>query len=131
MPWRYPITAISSVVEDGFTLDAGAYELRGSMLDRLDAGASRRWAAAEIVVDFTAGWDLEDDDARPADLEAVIIDQVRTMYQGRSRDPALRSEATESVGSASYSVAGGDSIGRSGLLVSVEALLDDLRAVPV
>ena len=60
-----------------------------------------------------------------------MIEQVSTMYLGRQRDPALRSETTESVGSATYSVAGGDSIGRSGLLLSVEAAFDGLRAVPV
>ena len=132
MPWRYPITAIGSVVADGVTLVSADYGMRDANLERLDSeGALIAWPAAGIVVDFTAGWDLTSQDTTPPDIEAAVIDQVKTMYLGRQRDPALRSETTESVGSATYSVAGGDSIGRSGLLLSVEAAFDGLRAVPV
>ncbi len=133
LPWRVPITSISSVVEDGVTLDASAYALRnGGLLDRLaDDGALIAWSSASIVVTFVAGWDLTSPDATPPDIEAAVIEQVKAMYLGRQRDPALRSEATEGVGSASYTVAGGDSMGRNGLLAVVEAALDGLRAVPV
>ena len=132
MPWRFPITAISSVVADGVTLQAADYGLRDVNLERLDSdGALCAWPAAAIVVNFTAGWDLTSPDTTPPDIEAAVIDQVRAMYQGRQRDPTLRAESTDSVGSATYSVAGGDSIGRSGLLLSVEAAFDGLRSVPV
>lgn len=133
LPWRFPVTTISEVVEDGVSLDAGNYELRaGAMLERLnDDGIPVPWSSASIVVTYVVGWDLTQADTVAPDVEAAVIDQVKAMYHGRARDPALRSEATESVGSASYSVPGGDSIAKSGLMSSVEAALDDLRARPV
>ncbi|MCW5733483.1 MAG: hypothetical protein KIS73_05130 [Enhydrobacter sp.] len=132
MPWRYPITAIGPVVADGVTLQAADYGMRGASLERLDSdGALSTWPAAGIVVDFTAGWPIPEPDAVPSEIEVAVIDQVKAMYQGRRRDPALRSETTDGVGSASYSVAGGDSIGRSGLLLSVEATLDAYRSIAV
>ena len=52
-----------------------------------------------------------------------VIEQVKMKYLATDRDPALRSENTPDVWSGSYAVAGGDSIGSSGLLPQVEAAL--------
>lgn len=132
LPWRVPVTSISSVVEDGVTLSATDYRLRGgAILERLSDDVPVPWARGPIVVAYVAGWQLESADQVPPDLEAAVIDQVRTAYQTRARDLTLRSEQVPDVYAATYSVAGGDSIGNDGLLVHVEAALADYRALPI
>ena len=59
----------------------------------------------------------------PAELEGQVIEQVKMRYLATDRDPALRSENIPDVWSGSYAVAGGDAIGRSGLLVALEDAL--------
>lgn len=131
LPWRTPVTAIGAVTEDGEALVAGTdYQLLGgAMLQRRSDGAPIRWSTAAIVVPYTAGWSLPT--GAPPDLKMAVIEQVRMMYKGRSRDGALRSESTQNVGAAAYSTPGGDSIGANGLLPQVEAAFDHYRARPV
>jgi len=131
LPWRVPVTTISSVVEDGVTLSATDYRLRGgAILERLSDDVPVPWSRVKIVVTYVAGWQLESADQVPPDLEAAVIDQVRTAYQTRARDLTLRSEQVPDVYSATYSVPGGDSVGGDGLLVHVEAALAEYRAWP-
>ena len=85
--------------------------------ERIRTGRS----TGKIVVSFTAGWSLPTD--VPAELEGQVVEQVKMKYLATDRDPALRSENTPDVWSGSYGVAGGDSIGESGLLKSLEAAL--------
>jgi hypothetical protein len=102
LPWRTPITAFGTVVEDGANL---------ARQHRLSAGRWRRAGA----------------NGAPPALEGQVIEQVKTRFLGRKRDPALRAEATQDVGSASYGVIGGDSISEGGMLKSLEGALDDYR----
>ena len=123
LPWRAPITAVGSVIENGATLVMNTdFRLLGSgMLERMAADALVCWSTGKIVVSWTAGWSLPTD--VPSELEGQIIEQVKMKYLATDRDPALRSENTPDVWSGSYGVAGGDSIGESGLLKSLEAAL--------
>ena len=125
LPWRVPVTAITSVVEAAVTLTAGTdYRLvGGALVERLAEDAPIAWSSGKIVVTYVAGWALATANAVPPDLEAAVIEQVKGMYVARARDPAVRSVNVPEVYSASYSVAGGDSIGSSGLLAQVEAAL--------
>ena len=127
LPWRAPITAIGIVVEDGVSLVANTdFRLVGAgMLERMAGDALVSWSAGKIVVSWTAGWSLPAD--VPAELEGQVIEQVKMKYLATDRDPALRSENTPDVWSGSYAVAGGDSIGESGLLKSLEAALVPYR----
>jgi hypothetical protein len=124
LPWRKPI-AMTALTEDGTTLVASAdYRLMpGGILERLDAssGAPKLWSQGVIVATFNSGFSLPSD--APPDLEQACIDQVKFWYLTRKRDPSLRSEQVPDIYQAAYSVAGGDSIGESGLLVSVEGAL--------
>lgn len=123
MPWR-PAVSVSKVVENGVELEAGVdYRLiAGGQLQRLCGGVPMSWPSCwSVVVTMTAGWVLPD--GAPPGLEGRVIDQVRMQFTARRRDPAIRSESTPDVGAASYSVAGGDSIGSSGLLAPLEAAL--------
>jgi hypothetical protein len=127
LPWRAPVTAMGSVVEDGtsLTLNTDFRLVGGGMLERMADDAPVCWSPDKIVVSWTAGWSLPGE--VPAELEGQVIEQVKMKYLATDRDPALRSENTPDVWSGSYAVAGGDSIGESGLLRSLEVALSPYR----
>lgn len=129
LPWRVPVSSITSVVEDGETLVLSTdYQLAGAgILERLSETNRVRWSSAAIVVVYVAGFDLATASAVPPALEAAVIDQVKVMYQTRRRDITLRSEQVPDVYTAAYSIAGGDSIGESGLMVQVESALGQYK----
>lgn len=123
LPWRTPITAISSVTVDGENLTSDDYRLKpGGMLDRLSADARIRWSNGKIVVTYVAGWVLPA--GAPAELKLAAIDQVRTWYLGRARDGAILSESVPDTYQVSYGAAGGMAMSSDGLLKTVESILD-------
>lgn len=135
LPWRAPITSVA-VTETGVELTDADFQLyEGATLLRLSAGAPACWPAGEIVVDYIAGWLVGQDasaydgdtDPVPADLQQALVDQVRMGFLGRDVDPSLRSENIPDVWSGSYNFAGGDGIGISGLLKSLEAVLSEFK----
>ncbi|NQW53701.1 MAG: hypothetical protein HQ465_20920 [Rhodospirillales bacterium] len=97
----------------------------GGMLERMADDSAIPWSSTKIMVTYTAGWLLPD--GVPAELEGQVIEQVKMRYLATDRDPALRSENTPDVWSGSYAVAGGDSIGESGLLRALEEALSPYR----
>lgn len=103
-----PVTAVASAVEDGVALTAADYELSDAaagFLDRLDGEDGLSWwAAAKIVVTFTAGYVMPGSDGRnlPYDVEGACIELVKARYHAQARDPALRSEDVDGVYAASY-----------------------------
>lgn len=124
LPWRVK-WAVTGITEAGTALVAGTdYRvLPGGELKRLNHGYPWAWHHfGDIVVTFTAGWALPDD--VPPALEARVIEQLKAVYVGRTRDPALRSFSVPDTFQASFSVPGGDSIGSDGLLTSLESALD-------
>jgi hypothetical protein len=127
LPWRTPITTVGSVIEDGTTLvmNAGFRLLGSGMLERMANDTPVCWSPGKIVVSWTAGWPLPAE--VPAELEGQVIEQVKMKYLATDRDPALRSENTPDIWSGSYAVAGGDSIGESGLLKSLEVALSPFK----
>ena len=131
LPWR-PSVAPTVVVENGVTLTSGTdYRLiSGGALQRICSDLPSIWdPCLKVVVTLTAGWTLPA--GVPPGVEARIIDQVKLAYQGRKRDQALRSEAVPDTYQASYNVVGGDSIGDSGLLVSLESVLAPYHRVSI
>ncbi len=127
LPWRVAITP-GQVVENGVNLTSNVdYRLvGGGMLQRMSAGAPIYWSSAAIVVPYTAGWVLPD--GVPPELERQVIDQVKMAYYAADSDPAIRSESVPDTYQASYAVAGGDSIGKSGLLTALEGALAPFKS---
>lgn len=131
LPWR-PKWAVTGVTMGGTALVAGTdfRLLAGGELQRLYGSISgglpwQWWSYGDIVVTFTGGWTLPA--GVPAALEARVVDQVKFTYAGRNRDKALRSLDVPGVASEVYNVAGGSSIGESGLLVELESALGPYR----
>lgn len=127
LPWRTPVTAITSIVEDGVALAVGTdYKLvGGSMIERLSDDTPICWSCGKIVVLYTAGWSLPA--GVPPTLEGKVIEQVKTVYMCADRDHAIRSETINDVYAAQYAVPGGDSIGASGLLMELESALSPFK----
>jgi hypothetical protein len=87
---RRPVVSVTSIVEDGTTLDAEDYEIdaaSGRIL-RLEDDEPAYWLRAKIVVVYTAGWQTVPDDLK---LAASKLAQLFWADSLRS-DPNLRSE---------------------------------------
>lgn len=131
LPWR-PKLAVTSVTENdaALVLDTDYRVLDGGQLQRLSGGLPTIWTPHwKVVATLTAGWSLPGG-VDPA-LEGRVIDQVKMQYQGRKRDQSIRSIAVPDTFQASFAVVGGDSIGASGLLVSLESALERYAKVSI
>jgi len=121
LPWRVPVTGLTSVVENGVTLTANTdfvqIDAKPGRLRRLSAGQPTLWSSSGIVVVFNAGWSAVTD--VPPLVEAAVLEQVKAQWLARKRDPLLRSIAVPDFASASYSVGGGDSMGDAAILPQV------------
>ena len=123
---RFPVSAIMSVVENDITLTAVTdYELAGnggsSILTRLRNDRDWTWPIGKIVVTYTAGYaGLAD---LPDGIERAAIVMVNQYRYSADRDPQLRGEQTQNVGSSSYF----DGLAESGLSPEVLGLITKHR----
>jgi hypothetical protein len=109
---RRDVQSITSVSEDGLVLDPADYEVNSpaGIVYRLSDGARAVWGGWSIrsnsIVEITyvAGWLLPRDDNSdlPADVERACLSLVISMIASRGRDPLLRSESEDGVGSSSW-----------------------------
>jgi hypothetical protein len=124
---RRPIVLVTSVVEDGTTLDASAYEVDGAagILTRLSSDMLAAWAARKVVVTYVAGWKLPGDTGptMPGDIEDAAIRLIKTGRFARERDPGIKSETIPGPITTVYQDA------TSELPEDVTALLDPYRYV--
>jgi hypothetical protein len=137
LPWRVPIASISITDGDAVLVENEDWQHYGSgLIGRRVGGMPAAWSGSgPIVVEYEAGWLLGldasyggDADPVPADIVALVVDQVRMQYLARGRDPALRAEAVPDVWSGTYNWAGGEgAVGSSGLLVTLEMALEPFK----
>lgn len=129
---RWPVAEILQVIENGTELTPDDWELDEvtGQLWRVASGERICWVGTgATTVSLVGGYGLPDD--LPFDLQRAAIDQVKFAYFAGDRDPALRSLDIPGIASESYAVAGGSSMGKSGLLVSVESSLMVYRRMVV
>lgn len=119
---RYPVASIVSVTEFDTVLAATDYELHAAsgVLTRLSADAPVCWSAGKIVVQYVAGYALDD---VPDEVQRAVIMLVSQYRYGSDRDPQLRSETTDGAGSSSYF----DGMEAGGLSPEVRGLLAEHR----
>lgn len=92
---------VLSVTEDGTALPASAYELSGALLYRLEAERRVPWAIdRKIEITYDSGYDLLTD--LPHDLERACLEVIKAQYHARGRDPLLRSDSVEGIGSSAW-----------------------------
>lgn len=127
---RWPVVSVISVSMAGADQDVGLIESEdGGFLHRVDAnGARRGWGIGNAVVEYQAGYLLPGTAGRtlPHDIERAAILLVRAAYFSRDRDPSVRTETVEGVGSTSYGLDSGFT-----LPPEVEGLLSRHRAASV
>lgn len=125
LPWRQPFTAVTIAIEADTTLTVGTdcrlLSQAGDVLRLSSGDAPTCWSSGKIVVTFTAGWSLPG--GVPPDVEAAVIAQASMVYQGRDRDPAMRSFQIPDVYQEAVSAPGGDTIDETGLLPQTKAAL--------
>ncbi|MGY4572589.1 phage head-tail connector protein [Bradyrhizobium sp. USDA 3256] len=99
---RYPITEISSIVENDVQLTADDFEadLEAGLIERLRSGCVVRWPQGKVVVIYAAGYELPS--AVPPPVERATIELVKQFYVSGDRDPLVRSETVEGAGSTDY-----------------------------
>lgn len=100
---RRPVTLISSVVENGETLDAADYEVSGDsgLLRRLSSDVETCWPACKIVVSYTAGWATV-----PEDLKLAAMKLAGVLHsEGERVDPNLKRVSIPGVEDREYWVA--------------------------
>lgn len=125
LPWRVPVTSITSIVEDGTTLTADQYQVSpmAALIRRVEDDAPCYWSTGKIVVTYVAGFLPPDDDDTdmPAELQDACIQECSSRWLSKGRDPALRSENVPEVHA--YTVGYGQDGARADLLPETETML--------
>lgn len=108
---RWPVVSIVSVSETGNTLTSGDYETDDDVgfVYRLTGSDNRRhWPAGKIVVDYSAGYILPGAAGAtlPEDVERATMLLVKAEWFARTRDPLVKSEGIDGVGTTTYWVGG-------------------------
>jgi hypothetical protein len=118
---RFPVVSIASVVENGAALSATDYELASDsgQLMRLSADAPAVWSGKTIVT-YVAGHTLDD---MPKDIKRAAVLLVNQYRYSTIRDPQLRGNAVEGIGSRSFF----DGMGETGMAPEIAGLLADHR----
>lgn len=136
---RRPIASVTSVVEDGSTLTEGTdfqTNKHTGVLERLDSDEITSWSAEKIVVTYSAGYILPDDDGvsdLPYEIEEAAIYTVAARMADlnpSSIDPEVKSETLFEVYSATYANPGtsGRAFSEDGTLpLRARALLSSYR----
>lgn len=95
---RSNISAINSVTENGVVLTGSDYELDGRVLYRLSSDERSYWTG-KVIVEYVAGFSLA---GMPANVQRAVILTVGQYRIGTTRDPQIRSESGDGLGSTSY-----------------------------
>lgn len=85
---RRPVISVTSVIEDGVTLETTDYELNPStgMLLRLCSDYPSWWAPAKITVVYTAGWN-----SVPENMRSAAMRLANAVWARATRgDPSLK-----------------------------------------
>ena len=97
---RYPVIAVASIVENGNTLTVDTdYEVDAAkgIVTRLYSDRAAWWPMCKVTVVYSSGYET-----KPGNLQQACVELVKSYYLSADRDPMVRSEATEAIGSTSY-----------------------------
>lgn len=128
---RTPVTAIAAVTENDAALTAADFEVSADagLLYRRCDGTRGRWPSGRIVVRYTGGYQLLD--GLPFEVEQACLRLVTQAWYAGGRDPLVRSETVEGIGSVGYALPGAVGGLEGGLPGDVAALLDPYRRILV
>lgn len=111
---RVPVAAIVGVSLDGITLSAAGFALdpsTGHLWPAASPGWSAPvWSGLSLAVEYRGGFVLPSDAPEaptlPPDVERAAILMVGTYLSARARDPLVKAETVEGIGSTSWWVPG-------------------------
>lgn len=126
---RTPVYEITAVSVDGVALNLATEiecDTGAGTLHRLDLDARIDWGGRVVVVEYVGGYLAPGATGSnmPAVVQRAVAKIVAGWYHGQGRDPRLRSQTTEDVGSKSWVDPSADDLG---LPPGIAALLDPLR----
>lgn len=127
---RYPVVTMTSIVEDGITLDPAAdYEVDGEagIVYRLSDAERIGWSSRLVVLSYSGGYATTDD--VPPDIQTACLLTLRHRWSAQGRDPMLQRISVPGVLDQQFWVGQTSKAGVSGLLPEVEALLTRFRDV--
>ncbi|MEX6508932.1 hypothetical protein [Jiella sp. M17.18] len=115
---RSPVISISEVLDGTDTVASDSYRLESEtgLLHRVDGDYPRCWVGPTVTVSYTAGFVLPSDaDGAPATtlpppVERAAIRLVGAYRSIGQRDPLIKSETTEGIGSTSWWVPGAGAV---------------------
>lgn len=103
---RRPIISIASITENGTPVDPCDYELFATdgRVKRLSSGLPAAWPCTIIVIAYTAGWNLPNDQNRnlPPPIEQAVIEGVKAAWFARKRDPNVKSDNVAGIRTVEY-----------------------------
>lgn len=120
---RYPITEVVSIIEVETTLTGPDYGLdpETGILDRFDSSDRVScWQSGKTVITYKAGYTLPT--GLPAGIEHACILLVKQFVASGDRDPMVRAEGNDGVGTTEFFSGGG-----TGLPPEVEGLISAHR----
>jgi hypothetical protein len=128
---RTPVTAFTSVIENGNTLVEGTdfeCDRESGIMTRLSGDYSRRWDFRTLAVTYTGGYELLG--TLPLPLERAAITLVKQYRSAASRDPLLKAEEIPGVLSQSWWV-GSTGDKSTGVPQEVETLIAPYRHIAI
>ncbi|MBS1080842.1 hypothetical protein [Gluconobacter kondonii] len=127
----WPVTGVTAVLKDGNPLpipaDGWDYDVTCGILYPSEA---QLWGPGRYILQYRAGWvapGQTDDDGNaipstvPADVRSAVLTTARALYYAQSRDPLLKSESEQGVGSTSWAT---PDVSSGGLPSDAAALLN-------
>lgn len=127
----WPVTGITAVLRDGNSLpippDGWDYDVTCGILYPSE---SHLWGPGCYILQYRAGWVAPgqiDDGGNaipstvPADVRSAVLTTARALYYAQSRDPLLKSESEQGVGSTSWAT---PDVSSGGLPSDAAALLN-------
>jgi hypothetical protein len=127
---RWPIVAVAAVSIEGIALDPADFiadKVAGILYRRGTTIRGEFWPAGESIVEYQSGYVLPSETERtlPHDVERAAIMLVKNAFFAVARDPAVRSEDIEGVGTTTWFAASGSAI--DGMPLEVQGLLASYR----
>ncbi|HVI27618.1 hypothetical protein [Hansschlegelia sp.] len=110
---RGPVASIASVTWNGGALSPAEFEVDRGVVHRLSASGERfAWWGSSLAVQYVAGFVLPGENGAdlPADVERAAILLVGAAFSTQSRDPLVKSEDVDGLGSISFWVPGSRSM---------------------
>lgn len=105
---RWPVKSVTSTSLNGEVLDPTLYQVdRGFLYQLNDEGRRTFWGGGPFIVDYIGGYALPEDadqdgEKIPPAIQNAVASEISARLALKGRDPLVRSESEDGVGSTTY-----------------------------